>query len=118
MDSCDYNMDFMRAICFFLVSVGSTVSTKKFDPNLAALLVSSLQTFLDMLVGSFRVFSDPSNKWRSILKGLVLLITAPFVVLTYLEGEIADYADGTMLLLVCIHLGYQVRVGLKPIDAF
>ena len=49
---------------------------------------------------------------------LILLITLPFVYLSYADMNLSAICDGTMLLLVAIHLGYQVRVGMKPIDAF
>lgn len=111
-------MDCFRAVCFLLACAGSYASGK-WDSNFAALLVSGVQTFVDMAVGEYQALSDPANKYRWIIKLLIMLLTLPFVYLAFADGiSVAAFCDGTMLALVAIHLGYQVRVGLKDIDAF
>ena len=72
-----------------------------------------------MAIGKYQVLSDPSNNYRIILKLLALLSTVPFVVLTYLGGGLNDILDGTVLLLVSLHLAYDMKLGFnRTLDSY
>ena len=72
-----------------------------------------------MAIGKYQVLSDPSNNYRIIIKAITFLATIPFVILTFIAGGYIDIIDGVFLLLVSLHLAFQVRVGFdKTLDSF
>ena len=79
MEFCDFSMDFFRALIFLMVSV-SLIYNKGFDGGVVVLLVTSLATLVDCMIGKFPVFAE-SRCLRTFLKILLLLITLPCIAL-------------------------------------
>ena len=114
MKLTDERVDFVRAIFFVIVALVTLILTFQWDSN----IISAMMTFVDMVFGKYRVLSDPANNYRIILKMIAFLATVTFVVLTYLDGSLNDILDGTVLLLVCLHLAYHVKLGFnKTLDS-
>lgn len=72
-----------------------------------------------MAIGKFPVLSDPANNNRIKIKAILLLATIPFVIITFIGGGYLDIIDGVFLLVVSLHLAFQVRVSFnKTLDSF